>query len=243
MERYRTTLIMAVVLIVLVGAIFFMSGRNQAADGTTTPTPVQYVWEETNPSIGLTVISATERVVLKKDSALGSWRIVEPVEKPADLFAVGGVADSMQKLVATYTLSETTDLQQYGLDKPMTVTVEYSGTTVTERTLLVGGPLTDLSGYYVKTPDSNRVYVIANTVAEPLRSWLTTPPVEPPTPTPAPITVVPPATPTPTPGAEGAATPSTEITPTSAISGTGSITTTSPGAANPTTPEAATPTP
>jgi hypothetical protein len=243
MERYRTTLIMAVVLIVLVGAIFFMSGRNQAVDGTTTPTPVQYVWEETNPSIGLTVISDTERVVLKKDSTLGSWRIVEPVEKPADLFAVGGVADSMQKLMATYTLSETTDLQQYGLDKPMTVTVEYSGTTVTERTLLVGGPLTDLSGYYVKTSDSNRVYVIANTVAEPLRSWLTTPPVEPPTPTPAPITVVPPATPTSTPGAEGAATPAIEITPTSSISGTGSITTTSPGAANPTTPAAATPTP
>jgi hypothetical protein len=249
MERYRTTLILAVVLIVLVGAIYLMSGRNQGTAGTATPTPTQYVWEETNPAIGLTVVSDTQRVVLEKDLTLGSWKLLEPVQKPADLFAVSGVADSMQKLQAMYTLSETTDLDQYGLAHPMTVTLEFSGTTVTERTLLIGGPLTDLSGYYVKTPESNEVYVVGNTLVEPLRSWLTNPPVQPPTPTPAPqLTVVPPptATSTPEPGAAttpAASTPTTEVAPTSAISGTDSITTTAPGAANATTPEAATPTP
>jgi hypothetical protein len=131
----------------------------------------------------------------------------------------------------------------------MTLTVEFSGTTTSERTLLIGGPLTDLSGYYVKTPESKAVYVIANTLVEPLKSWLTTPPVMPPTATPAPqLTVVPPATPTTpgTPAASGspaASTPAAGLTPTTAITGTTEITTTSPGAANPTTPEASTPTP
>jgi hypothetical protein len=249
MERYRTTLILAAVLLVLVGAIFFMSGRNPGASGTPTTTPTQYVWEETTPAVGLTVVSDTGRIVLEKDTTLGSWRIVEPVQEPADLFSVSGVADPMQKLVATYALSETTDLQQYGLTSPMTVTLAFSGTTVTERTLLIGGPLTDLSGYYVKTPGSNQVYVIGNTIVEPLKSWLTTPPVMLPTATPAPqLTVVPPATPT-TPGSpEASGTPSaatneTGVTPTTAITTTTEITTTSPGAANPTTPEASTPTP
>jgi uncharacterized protein DUF4340 len=248
MERYRTTIILAVVLLVLVGAIYFMSGRNSAAPGAATTTPTQYVWEENNPAVGLTVVSDTQRVVLKKDVTLGSWNILEPVQKPADLFAVSGLADSMQKLVATYALSETTELAQYGLTKPMTVSLEFSGTTTTSRTLLVGGPLTDLSGYYVKTPDSNRIYVVGNTIVEPLKSWLTTPPVQPPTPTPAPqLTVVPPATPTPTAGAAAtaasASTPTAGIAPTTTITGTSSITSTSPGAANATTPLAATPTP
>lgn len=249
MERYRTTLILAAVLLVLVGAIFFMQGQNPAATGTPTATATQYVWEETNPAVGLTVVSDTGRVVLEKDATLGSWRILEPVQQPADLFAVSGLADSMQKLVATYTLSETTDLEQYGLNTPMTVTLEFSGTAVSERTLLIGGPLTTGAGYYVKTPDSNQVYVIGNTIVEPLRSWLTTPPVMPPTPTPAPqLTVVPPATPTPPGSPEviatpAAATPGNDVTPTIAITATTEITTTSPGAANPATPEAATPTP
>lgn len=249
MERYRTTLILAAALIVLVCAIYFVSGRNQGAAGTPTTTPVAYVWEETNPAVGLTVVSDTQRVVLEKDTTLGSWRILEPVQEPADLFAVSGLADSMQKLQATYTLSEATDLEQYGLTDPMTVTLEFSGTTVSERTLLIGAPLPDFSAYYVKTPESNRVYAIGNTIVEPLRSWLTTPPVQPPTPTPAPpMTVVPPtsATATAEAGAAGtpaAETPSVDVTPTTAITGTDSITTTAPGAANPTTPEAATPTP
>jgi hypothetical protein len=248
MERYRTTLILSAVLLVLVGAIFFLSGRNPGATGTATPTATQYVWEETNPAVSLTVVSGTQRLAVEKDSTLGSWTIVEPVQEPADLFSVSGVADSLQKLVATYTLSETTDFAQYGLTNPMTVTLEFSGTAVSERTLLVGEPLTDLSGYYVRTPDSDRVYVIGNTIVEPLRSWLIDPPVMPPTATPAPpLTIVPPATPT-VPGAEGGAqtpagTPESEVSPTTAITGTGEITTTSPGAANPTTPESATPTP
>ncbi|HET9492784.1 MAG TPA: DUF4340 domain-containing protein [Chloroflexia bacterium] len=248
MERYRTTLILAAVLLVLVGAIFFMSGRNPGASGTPTTTPTQYVWEETNPAVGLTVVSDTGRIVLEKDTTLGSWRIVEPVQEPADFFAVSGIADSMQKLTAMYTLSETTEVEQFGLNEPMTVTLEFSGTTVTERTLLIGDPVTDLSGYYVKTPDSNQIYVIGNTLVEPMRGWLTTPPVMQPTATLAPpLTVVPPATPT-TPGSpetsgSPAATPDSGITPTVVITATTEITTTSPGAANPTTPGAATPTP
>jgi hypothetical protein len=247
MERYRTTLILAAVLLVLVGAIFFTSGRTPGTAGTGTTTPIEYVWEETNPAVGLTIVSDTQRVVLEKDPTLGSWRILEPVQEPADLFQVSGVADSMQKLVATYTLSETTDLEQYGLNDPMTVTLELSGTATTERVLLIGGPLTDLSGYYAKTPESNRIYVVGNTIIEPMRTWLIDPPVMPPTATPAPqLTVVPPSAESPTagPGAETPVeTPETAITPTTAITGTGQITTTAPGAANPTTPQAGTPTP
>src|SRR5438045_8024078 len=91
----------------------------------------------------------------------------------------------------------------------MSVTVTFSDTQGTKRTFNVGTSTPDGSGYYVNTAGSNTVYVVSNTTIEPLRTWLTTPPVEQPSPTPIPITVVPASTETstPTPGAFGPAAP------------------------------------
>jgi hypothetical protein len=214
MERYRTTLLLGAVLLVLGGLAFFLSGRNASSPGTPTPTPNVYVWEEENPVKGLDIVSGTQKVSLVKDVVLGSWRITEPVDETADIFQVGGVADSMQKLLVQYTLTDTANLEQFGLTgQPMMVTATFSDTAGTKHTLLIGRVSPDGGGYYVKQPDSPTVYTIGNYTLEPLRSWLTNPPVQPPTPTPVPITPVtatPTETPSPTPlgGTSPTATPS-----------------------------------
>lgn len=206
---------MASALIVLVALAIFLSGRNAASPGTPTPTPaLTYVWQDPNPVSAIQVVSGTKSLSLKKDVALGNWSITAPISQPADLFSVSGVADNLQKLQAQFSLTATTDLAQYGLDKDsLVVTVTFSDTAGTKRKLNIGNLTLDGSGYYVKGPDSNSVYVVSNGTIEPIRSWLTTPPIEQPTPTPPPFTIV---APTPT--------TNTTITNTNVLSGTTTLT-------------------
>ncbi|MEO8284938.1 MAG: DUF4340 domain-containing protein [Chloroflexota bacterium] len=239
MQRYRTTIIMGGALIILAVLAIFLTRNNSATLGVPTPTPLTYVWEEANPVSAISVMSGTEKVSLKKDPTLGTWTITEPVSKPADLFAVSGVADSLQKLQAQFSLTGTTDLEQYGLGaNPMVVSVTLSDTQGTKQSLDVGRSTPDGSGYYVKKSDSGDVYVVQNTTIEPLRTWLTTPPVEQPTATPLPITVGPQASATPT--ASGSETTIPESTPSALATGT-AVSESTPAEASPTTGEATTP--
>lgn len=191
MERYRTTLVLGGVLIVLVVLAFFLTNKNTVTTGTETPVPNVYIWEDANPVKALEIMSGTNKVGLTKDVVLGTWHIDAPVDKPADIFQVGGVADSLQRLQAQYTLSDTTDLAQYGLaGQPLQITATYSDTAGTKRSLLIGNATPDGSAYYVKTPDNAKVYTVVNSTIEPVRTWLTAPPIQPPSPTPVPITPV-----------------------------------------------------
>lgn len=219
MERYRTTIVLGAVLLLLAMLAFFLNGRSANSPGTATPTATVYIWEDSNPVRGLEVVSGSNRIVLSKDVVSGTWRIDEPVSQPADLFQVGNVADSLQRLQAQYTLTGTTDLAQYGLTgEPMQVTATYSDTQGSTRTLLIGNATPDGAGYYVKTPENNAVYTVGNVTLEPLRTWLISPPVQPPTPTLVPVT---PVSPTPTVALTGTVTltgtvgitPTMEITP------------------------------
>jgi hypothetical protein len=221
MERYRTTIIMAIALLVLGGLALFLNNQNASSPGTPTPVPVTYVWQEENPVAAINVVSGTSKVNLTKDPLLGSWQITEPVQKPADLFAVSGVADSLQKLQAMFTLTGTSDLTQYGLGPgAMTVTLTFSDTQGTKRTFNVGTSTPDGTGYYVNTEGASNIYVVSNTTLEPMRSWLTTPPVQQPSPTPVPVTIVPTATQTATavPGATETAGPAGPSAPTATLS-------------------------
>jgi hypothetical protein len=223
MERYRTTLILLAVLVVLGALAFFLNNQSTATNVTPTPEPTQYVWRDDNQVIGIDVLSGTQKVALRKNVTTTIWSIIEPVQAEADGFAVGSVADRLKELEATAIISNVTDLSQYELAAPgLTVTATFSDTQNTRRTIQIGGTTIDGAGYYAKQPDSNVVYVVSNALIEPLKSWLTTPPERQPTPTPLPqATIVPPPTNTPL----GAGTP-TGATTTTPVTGTVTITST-----------------
>ncbi|MBF6613453.1 MAG: DUF4340 domain-containing protein [Chloroflexi bacterium] len=249
MERYRTTIILFVVLLVLGGAAIILN-RNGPTNtaGVPTVTPVVFVWQESNPVIAMDVVSGTGKVSLTKNLSTTVWMLTAPIQFEADP-AVGDVASSLQNLAATSIVTNTSNLAQFGLDKSsFTVTSTFSDTKRTKRVLLIGGPTFSGDSYYVKPQDANKVYVVSNTTLEPIRTWLTTPPKLQPTATPLPITVVPTSTLT----TAGTVTPSSAIqvptfgaslpvTGTSKITGTTTLTVTSPSGANPTTPLASPP--
>ena len=241
MERYRTTLIMLALLVALGVAALLLNNNRSDTTGTPTPVATQYVWQSTDAVVGLDVVSGTQKVVLRGDPATASWRLEQPVTGDADTFAVSTIADAFKSLEATSVLTEKVNLADFGLDpQGLTVTAFFTG-AVAQRTVLIGGPTFDGAGYYTKLPDAETVYVVSNTTIEPLKSWLLTPPIAPPTPAPQ-LTIAPTSTITPTgsifttPSVGGSLSPPLGITATVELTGTSPITNTSPGAANPTTP-------
>lgn len=191
MERYRTTLTMLALLVVLGGLALFLNGRNTGTSGAPTPTPTLSIWQDTNPVIAIDVVSGTGKVSVRKDISTTSWMLTQPLQTEADTFAVSSIADTLMSPSATAQYTGTNNLADYGLDKQtMSVTATFSDTKGTKRILLVGKTTFTGADYYVKTADSPTVYVVSNSLIEPLRTWLTTPPVNPPTPTAPPFTVV-----------------------------------------------------
>lgn len=264
MERYRTTIILLVLLVALGGLAVVLGGNRGATNtpGVPTPAPVTYVWQDDNPVTGLDAVSGTQKLVIVKDVTTTIWSIREPISDTADPFAVGNLADQLQNLQATSTITDASDLAQFGLANPgVTLTVAFSDTAGTKRTLLLGGKTIDGSAYYAKTSDKADVYLVSNSIVEPLRSWFDAPPKVVPTATPllptiGPTqevtgtgtitgTVLPAGTTTPagatTPGAAGTATPAGTTTPqaqaTGVITGTETMTARQPAGANATTPE------
>src|SRR5579859_5513089 len=98
MERYRTTLILLGIQIVLGAVAIFLSNSNAVSTATATPTPVAYVWQDPNPVNAIDIVSGTSKISLKKNPSAGTWAITQPISKPADVFSVSGVADSLQNL-------------------------------------------------------------------------------------------------------------------------------------------------
>lgn len=242
MERYRTTIILVAVLVVLGTLAVVLGGKGPVGTipGEPTPLPVQYVWQDDNQVVGIDVVSGTNRVSLTEDTTTTIWSLTEPIQSTADPFAVGNVADLLQSLQATTVITGSSDLAQYGLDKPnLSVTATFSDTAHTKRTVQVGAATVDGSGYYTKLPDKPDVYIVSNSTIEPIKSWLETPPKSVPTATPLLPTLAPMSELTGTRTLTGTQAPATAPTlePPGNISGTNSITTTAPGAAHVTTPE------
>src|SRR5919204_5616119 len=232
MERYRTTIILVVVLVVLAGVAYFLNSNRTSGGTETTATPTpdvsKLVWQETEPVDSIDVVSGTKVVLLRKDITSTIWTITQPIKADADPYSVGSVADSLKSLQALAVLTSPTNLSQYGLDpRKWQGVVRATGSKPTKHTLLIGNTTIDGAGYYVKQQDDPKVFVVANTTIEPLKSWLDNPPKAQPSPTPLPITVAPTNIITPT----GTLTVTLPVSGTSTVTSTSPITSTGPGAA------------
>ncbi|MGN6673963.1 MAG: DUF4340 domain-containing protein [Thermomicrobiales bacterium] len=227
--RNRSIIVLGVVFLVLAGISYWLTS-NPATTPTPTPEPTYPVWNYGAATVqGVTVQSPTSTVTLQvKDS---KWEITAPVQKPADDLQVSQATDPFKQAEGRAKIGDNvTDLAQYGLDSPaLTVTLVLSGATVPQAQMLVGKPSVDGSAYYVRSQGSNAVYLLNNTLIEPFKGWLTTPPIAQPTATPIPATIVPaPSPPTSTGTLSG--TESLPLTP-----GTPPAGTTPPGPVAPTT--------
>ena len=161
MRGFRTTFILLVVLLGLVGYIYFYEMKRPAA--TETAEQKQKVFAvETDKIEELEVKAASgERTVLKK--AGDAWRIVESIQAKADEGEATGIVTNLASLEIQRVVDEkAADLAQFGLATPR-IEVGFKKAGQAEATRLQLGDKNATGGeIYAKLPGSPRVFLVSS---------------------------------------------------------------------------------
>lgn len=168
MKLYRNAIILVVVVALLGGAYYFANKyKKPAADntGTAATDTIKVIDTTTDKIEKVTLVNSegTFVIVMKgKD-----WVLSSPTDLNADPSQLSSVVINASSIIADKVVEENaTNLAQYGLDKPVELTLKFKDGT--EKTVLVGSETSTQGGYYVKMKDSGKVYVVGTYTCEKL---------------------------------------------------------------------------
>jgi len=193
--KFRTTLVLLVVLATLGGYVVW-SGREKSDANATTGAAAVAVLQLDQAGIRAVEVRGEGKLVRVERDASG-WQIKAPKPGPADALRVTEVISGLAKLSATQMITPTSqDLAPYGLDKPAYVVQLDGGTS---EMLRLGAKNPDGSATYVQRASTPTVYLVNDTLLDTVERWVSDPPAQPtPAPTAPPLTVLPTAPITPT---------------------------------------------
>ena len=152
--RLRTTIVLAVLAALLGGAYYRFEVRGREARQRALLAERRVVSFDAARVREITIEKAAERVVLR--GAGDRWRIVAPVDEPADESVVEGLLSFVHRLEKVRALDGLADLKTVGLDAPavrLGLGLE-NGETLT---LLLGGPNPVHTGVYAARADVGAV--------------------------------------------------------------------------------------
>ena len=205
----RSTVVYILLLVVLVGAYFYIKNRSQTKANialTLTPEatsePLNYLFtsDEGVPSSIRIQSKAGEAVELARDAS-GAWALTQPVAAKADQGSAEAAATQVETMRI---LNKVTNLDPgvAGLKTPEYVlTVKFPKV---ERTINIGVVTPSENGYFVQDAAGGDIQIVSKSAVDALVTLLTSPPyLETLTPSPT-VTGTPP---TPTPTANETATP------------------------------------
>lgn len=166
MKLYRNAIILLVVVGLLAGAFFFLQSRKPAETGEeNAPDTIKLVDYLSDDLTQITVESTEGTFVVEKKEK--EWILASPKDLKADPSKLSSIAINASSIIADKKVEDNaTNLAQYGLDKPVTVTIKHKDGKV--KTLLFGSETPTKGGYYVKEKDSNAVYVVGSYTSEKL---------------------------------------------------------------------------
>ena len=186
MRGARTTLVL---FLVLAGLLVFLVYSNSAQQAEATPAPSTYLWDLTAEAVSsvkvvdnrrrreLTLSRAGAGLWQVKSSKLSNGQALVPAQ-PAD----PGQAEYGASLVSTIflrrTLTETTELGEYGLMAP-TYEVQVTQSDSSAFSMRVGYKTPTDDGYYVLTEGAVNPQIVAASALDPLFAFLDSPPVQP----------------------------------------------------------------
>ncbi|MEW6083825.1 MAG: hypothetical protein AB1607_04435 [Chloroflexota bacterium] len=202
----RSTIGYLLLLLVAVGAYYFINNREEPADITVTFEPedvVTYLFNaEDGIPTGIRIESKNGEVVEVAKNADGAWELIQPLEASADSAAAEAAASQITTLRIEDTIPDL-DLDIVGLNDPEYTLIVTFGDV--ERIAQIGVITPTESEYYILSPAGD-VVIVDKFSVDGLLGLLTNPPyLE--TPTPSPTATETPL-PTPTPEA-GTPTPAT----------------------------------
>ena len=233
----RTTLILGVILLVLVGYLVISNRaeEQEAAEATTPPIPTtaprtRVIPEADAGSVPIRLeLSNTdedgnliERVFAVDET--GFWAQTVPTYTQLISGSIVSQANGMLNISSRLVLQgDDNPVSAYGLDNPastIVVVADHNGRSV-RYTFLIGNQIVGGTGYYLQREGDSRVYVVDLTAVDSALSLLSLIPVLPPTP-------VPPITNTLTITGTGNITNTLPLTGTGVITPTGSLSSTVP---------------
>jgi len=193
--KFRTTLVLLVVLAALGGYVLW-SGRQQSDTSATTGATTTPVLQLDPAGVRAVEVRGEGKQVRVERDASG-WQVRAPKPGPADALRVTEVISGLAKLNATQTITPTgQNLAPYGLDKPA-YEVRLEGGT--PETLRLGAKNPDGSATYVQRASAPTIYLVKDPLIDTVERWVGDPPAQPtPAPTAPPLTVLPTAPVTPT---------------------------------------------
>jgi len=161
MRGFRSTFILLLVLLGLVGYIYFYEMKRPATSETAEPKPKVFTVEADKIEEVDVKSASGERTVIRK--AGEAWRIVEPLEAKADDSAVTGIVTNLATLDIQRVVDEkAADLAQFGLAAPR-IEVGFRRAGQAEASRLQLGDKNATGGeIYAKLPGSPRVFLVSS---------------------------------------------------------------------------------
>lgn len=149
--RVRTTLVLAAILAGLLAYVFYVEEPRRAEEGRRKT----LLTVTTDEVTGVTLTYADREIVLKKSE--GTWRLVAPIDAPADSVTVSTVLTAVAQAEITKDLGDVGgNLAPYGLDQPF-VRVTLTTATGSLPGLLVGKQTPVGTAAYAKLADAPNV--------------------------------------------------------------------------------------
>ncbi|MBI4476630.1 MAG: DUF4340 domain-containing protein [Acidobacteria bacterium] len=157
MRGFRSTLILLVVFLGLLGYIYFYESKRPAGDTPEAKPKVFTVEADKITELSVKAESG-ERSELRKSD--GRWMLVKPEQQAVDESEVSSITSNLTNLEIQRVVEESPgDLKQYGLAEPR-IEVGYRADG-TEKRLLIGGKTATGGDLYAKLPDENKIFLIA----------------------------------------------------------------------------------
>ncbi|MCB0010829.1 MAG: DUF4340 domain-containing protein [Anaerolineales bacterium] len=201
--KWRDVGILALIVIVLGGYVYYSNNREVEPEELPVPTPppadqqpislfppvtpAEVTWLEVRYSGGVT------ETVITRDEA-GQWAQTIPDPEPLISTTVDSQVGQLLTLTSRRTLAaDANPLSAYGLEVPtaeiVLVIAGADGSSV-RHTLHIGDGVTGGTGYYVQKVGDSKVYIVTNTTIDTILRLTSAPPLVP-TPTPEPTATEP----------------------------------------------------
>lgn len=176
----RTTLVLAVILVVLLVGSYIVSTRQNKTAQTGASASVSTPWLQlTNGQISnITILDASKGQKLQVSQAAGGgWTLQTPITGTADSQQIDAWLGQWQLVYAQRMITPTAGLGQFGLVTP---TLAITWTTLNQATAIhIGSQTPTGSGYYAQLVGSDKVAVIGAGPVDEARMLVSTPPLAP----------------------------------------------------------------
>jgi len=172
MKKYRSVIIFAIVVLIFAGAAFYFTKyytpktKKTSTDKTSSTTETVSVLKYGDKLSKFSITVDNTQYDFEKVKT--EWKIIKPKDFKFDVDKINSLASSLTDLTADKVIGDNVkNLSDYGLDKPITITVKSKDGK--EEIIELGKETPVKSGYYLKLKDHGKVYVVSTTVGESLK--------------------------------------------------------------------------